>query len=248
MNDNMREYREEVRRRLSQPFDLEEFFDHSHSDKDEEERPYSASVIITSNQIIAIPNVNNYAGPHRWTQNIIAAEIYGLPDELAGSYESKRLADKNIRMDLINERGIKRIEVNFPDKITKGLLDLLRAYQNTYGEIVKEISIRYENEGEYNSPIVLCADANNQEDVWSKSFDGAIKYAESLPKVEKIDTPDEIIIGQVLSSDGQTLQHCGLSIALRNLVNKLLESGAVFETGFGKHHTEERDSNGEQTL
>lgn len=248
MNDNMREYREEVRRRLSQPFDLEEFFNHFYSEKDKEERPYGASVMITEKQIIAIPNVNNYAGPHRWTQNIIAAEIYGLPDELTNSDESCTLADKNICMHLGNEKGIKQIQVFFPAEITKGHLDLLRAYEKTYGEIVKKISIQYEKEGEYNSQIVLCKDADDMDDVWSHSFEGAIKYAESIPKVEKIDTPDEIIIGQVLSSDGQTLHHCGLSINLEQLAKNLLDSGVILEPVFGKDYQQGRDGNEGQSL
>lgn len=248
MNNNMREYREEVRRRLSQPFDLEGFFNHFYSEKDEEERPYGASVMITSNQIIAIPNVNNYAGPHRWTLNMIAAEIYGLPDEIINADESCRLADQNICMHLGNEKGTKQIQVFFPSEITKGHLDLLRAYEKTYGKIIKKISIKYENEGEYNSPIVLCEDANDKDDVWSHSFNGAINYAENLPKVEKIDTPDEIIMGQVLSSDGQTLQHCGSSSVLQALVEDFLNRGGVLATGFGKDNSKGRDGNEGQSL
>lgn len=248
MNDNMREYREEVRSGLRKPFDLEEFFNHFYSEKDEEERPYGASVMITSNQIIAIPNVNNYAGLHRWTLSIIAAEIYSLPDEITNADESCSLADQNICMHLVNEKGTKQIQVFFPSEITKGHLDLLRAYEKTYGEIIKKISKKYENEGEYNSPIVLCEDANDKDDVWSHSFNGAIKYAETLPKVEKIDTPDEIIIGQVLSSDGQTLQHCGSLSVLQALVEDFLNNGGVLETGFEKDNSKGRDGKEGQSL
>lgn len=225
MNDKMKGYIEEVRRNIGKPFDLEKFFNHVFSE-DEEETDYGASVIITPNQVITIPNIENYRGYHIYTVEPVVAEIYELPEELTFSNESELLVEKNIQMRLINEWEEKKIVIFFPKKITQGHIDLLRAYQNTYGEIVKEISIRYENEGKYRSPIVLCAHSSG-DDAYRHSFEKAIEYAQTLPRVEEQEPLQEFILGQVISPDGLTLCNSRELKSLNSLNDEALNKGVT---------------------
>ena len=201
------EYRDDVRRKIMGKFDLEEFFNYSSLEKNE--TGYGASMTITSDQVITILNVKNGRAPHEFTQAIIAMEIHNLQS----SKEAQCLRQKNIEMRLTNEFGEKAIFIFFPDEITEEQIELLRAYQNTYGEIVKKISIQYEEEDEKHSPIVFFKNPDSGDNS-SHSFEEAIKYAQSLPRVEKQDYPIEFILGQVLSPDGLTL--CNSS-ALKSL-------------------------------
>lgn len=201
------EYRDDVRRKIMGKFDLEEFFNYSSLKKNE--TGYGASVTITSDQVITILNVKNGRAPHEFTQAIIAMEIHNLQS----SKEAQCLRQKNIEMRLTNEFGEKAIFIFFPDEITEEQIELLRAYQNTYGEIVKKISIQYKPEAEDNLGIVYFK-GHDGDDKHSHSFDEAVKYAESLPRVEKQDYPIEFILGQVIAPDGLTL--CNSS-ALKSL-------------------------------
>jgi len=60
-------------------------------------------------------------------------------------------------MSLGNIQGLKFIIINFPRRITKAQLNLLQAYQNTYGDIVERISVKYVQETNDN-PIVMFGD------------------------------------------------------------------------------------------
>ena len=201
------EYRKDVRRKIIEKFDFEKFF--NYSDLAKNETGYGASVTITSDQVITVLNVKNGRAPHEFTQDIIAMEIHNLQS----SKEAQSLRKKNIEMRLTNEFGEKAIFIFFSDEITEEQIELLRAYQNTYGEIVKKISIQYEEEDEKHSPIVFFKNPDSGDNS-SHSFEEAIKYAQSLPRVEKQDYPIEFILGQVLSPDGLTL--CNSS-ALKSL-------------------------------
>lgn len=191
---------EEIENALKQPFSLQNFFSYSSHTN------HCASVVITSKQALTIPNIFNYAGPHPLTQQLMIQKIYNLPDTSINSNSNaqcKRLLNSAIRMDLINDPLLKLIVIHLPDKISKGQIDLLNAYQNTYGEIVECISKNYNQESEQNAPIVFFT--KDGKDCFCHSFEEAVKHAQTLPKVEKIDTPDEIILGSILSQDKSVL-------------------------------------------
>ena len=217
-------YRSEVRKNIGKPFDLEDFFNYSYKGN-EEEPDYGASVIITSNQVISIPNIDGYSGFHFWTQQAAIEEIYDLPDELTASDESCALVKKNIRINLTNERGIKHMLVFFPNEITKGHLDLLNAYQSTYGDIVERISIEY-SKGRENSQIVVFDDGSDS-DNRSHSFEEAVKYAQTLPIVEEQDLPTEFILGQVISPDGGKLRDSSKLKSLKSFNDEALSKGVT---------------------
>lgn len=225
MRKKMRQgYREEVRKNIGRPFDLEDFFNHFYKGN-EEEPDYGASVIITSNQVISIPNMDEYSGFHFWTQQAVVEEIYDLPDELTASDKSRALVNKNIRIDLTNERGIKQIVVWFPEEITKGHVDLLQAYQKTYGDIVEKISIEY-SKGRENFQIVVFDDGSDS-DNRSHSFENAIAYAKTLPIVEEQEPLTEFIIGQVIPPEGGKLRDSSKLKSLKSFNDEALNRGVT---------------------
>lgn len=229
-----REYRESLRKGIRGIFDFEGFF--SYNGLKKSEQGYGASVTITSDQVITVLNVKDGRLPHEFTQATIAAEIHNFPEELTLSKKIEILRKKNIEMRLVNEFGRKAIFIFFPDEITEEQIDLLEAYQNTYGEIIKQISIRYEDEEEDNKPIVFFKDKDNN-DNYSHSFENAIKHAESLPRVEKQEYPIEFILGEVLSSDGLILCNSSELKSLRGFNEKALVNGVTTEDckGFVEH-------------
>ena len=216
------EYREDVRKKIIRKFDFEEFFNYSALAKNE--TGYGASVTITSEQVITVLNVKNGRAPHEFTQDIIAMEIHNLQS----SKEAQSLRKKNIEMRLTNEFGEKAIFIFFPDEITEEQIELLRAYQNTYGEIVKEISIQYEEEDKNHSPMVFFKNPDGG-DNHSHSFEEAIKHAQSLPRVEKQYYPIEFILGQVLTPDELTLCNSSALKSLWGLNVEALVKGVTTE-------------------
>lgn len=213
-------YREDVRRKIIEKFDFEKFF--NYSDLAKNETGYGASVTITSDQVITVLNVKNGRAPHEFTQDIIAMEIHNLQS----SKEAQSLRKKNIEMRLTNEFGEKAIFIFFPDEITEEQIELLRAYQNTYGEIVKEISIRYKTEVEDNLGIVYFR-GRDGDDNHSHSLEEVVKYAESLPRVKKQEYPIEFILGEVLSSDGLTLCESSKLKSLESSKDEALKNGVT---------------------
>ena len=139
-------------------------------------------------------------------------------------------------MRLISENGQKRIIIYFPDKITAEQVNLLQAYQNTYGKIVEGFSEEYVQMYKGDLPIVLFQDGNG-DDNNSHSFDEAVKHAQTLPITEKQDTPDEIIIGQVISQDGSNLCNCSVQQSLKSFAEKALDGGVSLESckGFWRY-------------
>ena len=129
-------------------------------------------------------------------------------------------------MRLTNEFGEKAIFIFFPDEITEEQIELLRAYQNTYGEIVKEISIQYKPEAGDNLGIVYFK-GRDGDDNHSHSFEEAVEYAESLPRVEKQEYPIEFILGKVLSPDGLTLCDSNAFKSLESCKDEALKNGVT---------------------
>ena len=210
---------------LVREFDYKKFFSYSGTDNN------GASVLITPRQAITMSNLFNGMAPHEATLQMMVTVIYNYSNPLIDARlieDINRLLSLSIRMRLISEQGQKMIQIFFPDKITREQINLLSAYQNTHGEKVEKVSIHYKEEDEDNSPIVVFK-GHDGKDNNSHSFQEAIKYAETLPIVEKLDLPYECIIGSVISSDGLTLCKCNLMNSLGEFVDMLLNKGINIE-------------------
>lgn len=199
------------------PFDMDEFFGG-------QEKLRCATVLITSQQAITIPNIEDWKGFHTSTQEWILKVIYNMKKNSPS--ELRELNRKSIRMHLIASKEYKLIKIKFPSEITEEQVKLLQAYQKTYGNIVKRISEKYVRSSKYNSPVVLI-DGEGGKDNYCHSFKEAVKHAQNLPKVETQDTPDEIILGQVISSDGLTLRHSSELKSLELFNDKALNNGVT---------------------
>lgn len=178
-----------------------------------------------------IPNIPNYRGSHEATQQVMVEVIYNLlpPTTKVTSLdlaERERLKNQAIRMSLICECGCKRIIIFFPNEITQEQVNLLQAYQNTYGNIVERISREYEQESE-NKPIVVFENGDN--DNYSHSFENAINYAQTLPIIERNEAPIEIIIGSIISSENFELCRCEYEKSLRGFLEEAQERGITPE-------------------
>ena len=216
-----RENREHVYREARKPFDFNRFFSRKSNKVFDQ---YGATVLITSHQAITIPNVDEYTGLHEKTQEKIVEVIYDLKNQSTSA--RKRLIEQAIRMRLINESGEKMIAIEFPDRITLEQVSLLKAYQDEYGLLVERFSLEYVDGNNVNLPMVVFQDGNG-DDNNSHSFSEAVKYAQTLPRTEKQDTPDEIIIGQVISQNGSNLCKCSVQESLRSFVKKALVDRGV---------------------
>ena len=233
---------EHVYKSAGETFDFEDFFSSSSTLYDDlKEKPlldesqqaiiipnledYSdkkgATVLITSQQVITIPNIDSGIGEHERTQECIINVIFNKTEN---GYECCELREKAIRMSLGIIQGLKFIIINFPRSITKGQLNLLQAYQNTYGDIVERISRKYVQETNDN-PIVLFGDY----DIYCHSFEKAIEYAQTLPIVEEQELLTEYIIGQVISPEGSTLCNSNELKLLVTLNEEALAKGVTQE-------------------
>lgn len=198
-------------------FKFKKFFSYSGT------KDNGASVIITSRQVLITPNIYNYKGTHPYTQLTMIKAIYSQSDQ--DIVEQFRLTNQAIRMDLVSEGNRKFIMIHFPSEITKEQTDLLQAFQNTYGKIVERISQRYVSKFPDNDPIVLYD--NGGSDGYSHSFEDALKYAQNSITKKEIDTPDENIIGSVISPDGLTLCNGKYPITLKELTGSILENRSI---------------------
>ena len=204
---------------LVEEFDYEKFFQYSGLDN------HGAVGLITPCQALTISNLFNGMASHEATLQIMATVIYNYSNPLIDARlleKIERVLSLSIRMRLISEQGQKMIQIFFPDNLTREQLNLLSAYQNTYGEKVRKVSIQYEAEAKDNLPIGVFKDHEGNDNN-SHSFEEAVKHAQTLPVVERIDVPDECIIGSVLSSDGSTL--CEWVQSLGEYVARALEKG-----------------------
>lgn len=217
--------KEHVYREAGKTFDFNEFFSRDRRSAGIDEQ-YGATVLITSHQAITIPNIWDYTGPHDSTQQKIVEVIYNLPNQ--SKSETEKLVKQVIRMRLISENRQKKIIIEFPDKITEEQVNLLQAYQNTYGKIVEGVSKEYVQRYKNDSPIVLSKDVKGGE-IYTHSFENAIEYAQSLSKTEQQDTPDEIIIGQVISQDGSNLCNSSVQKSLKSFAGSALNRGVSLE-------------------
>ena len=198
-------------------FKFKKFFSYSGT------KDNGASVIITPCQVLITPNIYDYKGQHVSTQWTMIEAIYS--QSAPNTCELFELTKKAIRMDLVSEGDRKFIMIHFPDEITKEQIDLLQALQNSYGKIVERISRKYVSRFPNNDPLVLCDNGIN--DIYSHSFEEALDYARnSIPKKE-IDTPDENIIGSVISPDGLTLCNGKNPITLKELTGRILEKQSI---------------------
>lgn len=233
--------REHVYREAGKIFDFTEFFSKDRRSAGIDEQ-YGATVLITSHQAITIPNIWDYTGPHELTQQRIVEVIYNLQNQ--SKSETERLIKQAIRMRLISENGQKRIIIEFPDRTTEEQVNLLQAYQNIYGEIVEGVSKDYVQRYKNDSPIVLYKDDKKRE-IYTHSFENAIEYAQSLSKVEQQDTPDEIIIGQVISADVLNLCNCSVRESLKSFAGNALRRGVSLEDckGFWEYIKERWNEN-----
>lgn len=222
----MNDHREHVYREAGKIFDYEIFFSYPYRQEDYNV-VWNATVLITSKQAITIPNIDDYKGTHDSTQRAIIDAIYNKPKSgYWSSAEYAKLQNKAIRMRLISKNGLKLIVIYFPRKITKKQLNLLQAYQNTYGDIVGRLSEKFDkNMGDL--PIVVFRDCDG-DDNRCHSFENAVEFAKTLPKVKTQDTPDEIIIGQVISPYGQIL-HNRRTKSLESLKEEALDNGVTSE-------------------
>lgn len=233
--------KEHVYREAGKTFDFKDFFSRARRSAGIDEQ-YGATVLITSHQAITIPNIWDYTGPHDSTQQKIVEVIYNLQNP--SKSDTERLRNQAIQMRLISENGQKKILIHFPDQITEEQVNLLQAYQNTYGRTVEFFSKEYVEMYKDDLPIVLFRDANG-DDNNSHSFENAIEYAQSLSKAEQQDTPDEIIIGQVISSDGSNLCNSSIQKSLKSFVGSALNRGVSLEDckGFLGHIKERWKNN-----
>lgn len=201
-------------------FDFEEFF------KGQEEQR-SATVLITSQQAITIPNIDDWEGDHVTTQDCILNVIYNKTEN--GPIELLELKRKSIRMRLIgSEDGAKLIQIEFPSKITEEQVKLLQAYKNTYGDIIEKIKEEYIGNG-IGSSLQVCIKVGDDDYSSCQSFRDVVEYAKNLPRVESQNTPEETIIGQVISSDGLTLCNSSELQSLSGVSGKALKNGVTPE-------------------
>ena len=199
-------------------FDFEEFF------KGQEEQR-SATVLITSQQAITIPNIENWEGDHVTTQDCILNVIYNNTEN--GPIELLQLKRKSIRMRLIgSEDGVKLIQIDFPSEITEEQGKLLQAYQNTYGDIIEKIRSEYINNGR-GSSLQVCIKVGDDDYIYCQSFRDVVEYAKNLPRVETQNTPEETIIGQVISTDGLTLCNSSEIQSLGKVIDPTLDRGVT---------------------
>lgn len=213
-------YEEHVRKSAGKTFDFEEFF------KGQEEQR-SATVLITSQQAITIPNIDDWEGDHVTTQDCILNVIYNNTDN--GPRELLQLKRKSIRMRLIgSEDGAKLIQIDFPSEITEEQVKLLQAYQNTYGDIIEKIRSEYINNGR-GSSLQVCIKVGDDDYSSCQSFRDVVEYAKNLPRVESQNTPEETIIGQVISSDGLTLCNSSELQSLGGVSDTALDNGVTPE-------------------
>ena len=210
---------------LNNAFDYEAYFSHSGNGY------HSASTLITPSQVVTIPNIENYTGDHIPTWENALQAIYDLPYkrknvETVNKYELAM--DQSIRFRLLNQFSSKIIWIIFPNQITQTQLDLLQAYQNTYGDIVKKFSIPYsENNG--SGEQIVGFKTQDQTLVLCHSFEEAVKYAKTLPILEKPSIEDKFIIGSILSPDKSTLYSPDLPISLSLDVKRALNNGATLD-------------------
>lgn len=204
-------------------FSFTEFFSYDGRDK------HGATGLITPSQALTLPNVKNYTGLHITTIEQAIQAIYDLPETSENSSLNQKytqLIEQSIRMHLINQRGIQLIIVMLPDQITRGQLDLLTAYQNTYGKIIENFAI--DNNSQGNSPIVVYKEQND-EDNYSHSFENLIKHVETLPIIEIPKDFHEFIIGSVVSPNEMTLHCPDIPISLQAPAEQALNNGITFE-------------------
>ena len=220
------EYIDNVRGKIGRPFDFDNFFSNDELPNNPDDQNFGAVVLITSNQVILISNVNGQWGFHDDTLETIATVIYNLPEESNLTQESKAFVKKNITIRLANGYGDKSIHVNLPNEITQGHIDLLKAFQNTYGSIVERLSKEnIERPNYHTEPLVVCTKEISY--IHTHSFERTIEIAESLPIVEDQDPQMEFILGQVLSNDGLTLRDAKEVYSLEKSYDKALEEGVT---------------------
>lgn len=208
---------------LNSTFSYDSFF--SYSGKNDN----GATALITSSQSITIPNIDNGSGAHETTIEQIIQAIYDLPEkqnnpDLNKIYETA--IKQSIRIRLLNEHGLKLIWITFPDKIIKKQLDLLKAYQNKYGKIIKAFSNDYKAE-EGEDIVGFCT--KDEEIILCDSFESAIKYAHTLTTLENVQIQDKFIIGDSISKIDKTSNTSTLETSLKCLIRPRLESGITSE-------------------
>ena len=199
---------------LNRDFDFTEFFSYD-GNKD-----HGATGLITPSQAVTRPNVDDYSGHHITTTEQIIQAIYDLPDKEKQKELTRLYIDiikQSIKISLINEHSLKLIVIEFPPQITKEQLNLLIAYQNTYGNIVKQFSEPYENE---NQQKIVFFQKHNGIESSCHSFEEAVQYAQTLPIIETPKILDQFIIGSVVSHDKMTLYCPDLPISLQDLAQQ----------------------------
>ena len=208
---------------LNRDFDFTEFFSYD-GNKD-----HGATGLITPSQAVTRPNVDDYSGHHITTTEQIIQAIYDLPDkekqkELPRLYIN--IIKQSIKISLVNEHSLKLIVIEFPPQITEEQLNLLIAYQNTYGHIVKQFSEPYENE---NQQKIVFFQKHNGIESSCHSFEEAVQYAQTLPIIKTPKILDQFIIGSIVSPDKTTLHCPDLSISLQDHSIHALDNGLTSE-------------------
>ena len=192
---------------------------------------HSASTLITSSQVVTVPNIDDYTGDHTPTMENIVQAIYDLPYKRKNveTFHTYELAmDQSIRFRLMNQFRSKIIWIIFPNQITQTQLHLLQAYQNTYGDIVQEFSIPYAESNASGEQIVGFRTQDGIL-VLCHSFEEAVKYAQTLPVLEKPYIEDKFIIGSIISQDKFTLYSPNPQISLKDYTQQAIDRGITTE-------------------
>ena len=138
---------------------------------------------------------------HHYIQNQIYRAIYDLPKQTEELDETSRgnyakLERKAIRLSIMNDgEQIPRkfIWIVFPQEITQGQIQQLRAYQEKFGTQVSKAS---KTSGKKIVGFMNMLDGGTEK---CEDFSKAIEYAEKLPLSKEKNIEDKFIIGDSIS-------------------------------------------------
>ena len=192
-------------------FKLENFFE-----KEETKKDNGALILITPNQMIFSRTLDKGTGIgseyHEETKQLLTKVLYNIPLEYKEetTYEKDKenylQQNQNIMLRMINETpvyfygfcgNIKSIWIDFPKTITTTQLIFLKQLEKDYGEVLKQVSIKQEQE----IFDKLIGFSNHQNQVMTDhTFKQAIDFAEKYLIDDSIEIIDEdIIIGKTIN-------------------------------------------------
>ena len=198
-----------------QSFNLKSFFE-----KEETKKDNGALILITPNQIIFTRTIDKGtgigSGMHEDTKFFLTKLLYNIPlnyneETIEQKDKENYLAEsQNIMIRLFNETpidfyglcgNIKNIWIDFPKNITTTQLSFLKQLEKEYGEFLREVSIKQEQEitGE-----LIGFSNNKKQAITDHTFQKAIEYAENYLIDDSIEIINEdIIIGNPIQIQKQ---------------------------------------------